>query len=412
MPNATATSLVVIAAAAVIAPLIAELLKRWRIPSVLFELSLGIVVGPAVLGWVQVDEFIGGLSQLGLAVLFFMAGYEIDFQKLRGAPINRGVTGWGVSLVLGLGLALLLANEGVVRSALLVGLALTTTAIGTLLPMLRDRGMLETRFGGFLTAAGAVGEFGPILAITLLLSGSSPGTEALLLVLFAGLAVAVAVMASRPQPPALVEMLQRHLSTSTQLPVRIVMLLIVGLVVVATDLGLDNLLGAFAAGMIARLALSPEQTRALTPRLEAIGFGFLIPIFFIVSGVNFDLDSLLESTSTMLRVPMFLALMLAVRGLPALLVYRGLLSTRERGSLVFLQATALPLLVVITEIGLSTDQMTTQNATALVGAGMLSVLIFPLVGFAVLGVERSPDADADVTDGSRPAPGPEAFGEL
>lgn len=413
MPNSTATSLVVIAAAAVIAPLIAELLKRWRIPSVLFELSLGIVIGPAVLGWVQVDEFIGGLSQLGLAVLFFMAGYEIDFQKLRGAPINRGMTGWAISLALGMGLALLLAFEGVVRSALLVGLALTTTAIGTLLPMLRDRGMLETRFGGFLTAAGAVGEFGPILAITLLLSGSSPGTEALLLVLFAGLAVAVAVMASRPQPPALVEMLQRHLSTSTQLPVRIVMLLIVGLVVVATDLGLDNLLGAFAAGMIARLALSPEQTRALTPRLEAIGFGFLIPIFFIVSGVNFDLDSLLESTSTMLRVPMFLLLMLAVRGLPALLVYRGLLSNRERGSLVFLQATALPLLVVITEIGLSTDQMTAQNATALVGAGMLSVLIFPLVGFAVLGVERPPVADAGETDGgARPAPGPEAFGEL
>jgi Kef-type K+ transport system membrane component KefB len=414
MPNSTATSLVVIAAAAVIAPLIAELLKRWRIPSVLFELSLGIMVGPAVLGWVQVDELIGGLSQLGLAVLFFMAGYEIDFQKLRGAPINRGVTGWLVSLALGLGLALLLAHEGVVRSTLLVGLALTTTAIGTLLPMLRDRGMLETRFGGFLTAAGAVGEFGPILAITLLLSGSSPGTEALLLVLFAGLAVAVAVMASRPQPPALVEMLQRHLSTSTQLPVRIIMLLIVGLVVVATDLGLDNLLGAFAAGMIARLALSPEQTQALTPRLEAIGFGFLIPIFFIVSGVNFDLDALLDSTSTMLRVPMFLLMLLAVRGLPALLVYRGVLSTRERGSLVFLQATALPLLVVITEIGLSTDQMTTQNATALVGAGMLSVLIFPLVGFAMLGIERSSTADGDDATGSgaRPAPGPEAFGEL
>ena len=136
------------------------------------------------------------------------------------------------------------------------------------------------------------------------------------------------MMASRPQPPKLVELLQRHLSTSTQLPVRIIILLIIALVVVASQLGLDNLLGAFAAGMIARLALSPEQNAALNPRIEAIGFGFLIPVFFIVSGVNFDLDSLLESTSTMLRVPIFLGLMLLVRGVPALFVYKGLLSMR------------------------------------------------------------------------------------
>jgi Kef-type K+ transport system membrane component KefB len=306
-----------------------------------------------------------------------------------------------------LGLGVVLALEGFVLSSLLVGLALTTTAIGTLLPMLRDRGLLETRFGGFLTASGAVGEFGPILAITILLSASSPLTEAALLVAFALLAVAVAAMATRPQPPALVEMLQRHLSTSTQLPVRIIILLIVGLVVVAADLGLDNLLGAFAAGMIARLALSPAQTTALTPRLEAIGFGFLIPIFFIVSGVNFDLDALLESPTTMLKVPLFLVLMLAVRGLPALFVYKGLLSVRQRVALMLLQATALPLLVVITEIGLSTDRMTTSNAAALVGAGMLSVLVLPLVGFAVLGDDEEPTSPDEVAPAS-----PDAFGEL
>lgn len=406
MPSSTATSIVIIAAAAVVAPLLAELLRRWRIPSVLFELLLGIIIGPAVLGWVEVDEFIKGLSEFGLAILFFMAGYEIDFQRLKGAPLNRGIGGWVVSLALGLGLGVVLALEGFVLSSLLVGLALTTTAIGTLLPMLRDRGLLETRFGGFLTASGAVGEFGPILAITILLSASSPLTEAGLLVAFALLAVAVAAMATRPQPPALVEMLQRHLSTSTQLPVRIIILLIVGLVVVAADLGLDNLLGAFAAGMIARLALSPEQTTALTPRLEAIGFGFLIPIFFIVSGVNFDLDALLESPTTLLKVPLFLLLMLAVRGLPALVVYKGLLSGRQRVAMALLQATALPLLVVITEIGLSTDRMTTSNAAALVGAGMLSVLVLPLIGFAVLGDDEEPTAD-EVTPAS-----PDAFGEL
>jgi Kef-type K+ transport system membrane component KefB len=410
MPDSTALSIVIIAAAAVVAPLLAELLRRWRIPSVLFELLLGILIGPAVLGWVEVDAFISGLSEFGLAILFFMAGYEIDFAKLKGAPLNRGVGGWVVSLALGLGLGAVLAFEGLVLSSLLIGLALTTTAIGTLLPMMRDRGLLETRFGGFLTAAGAVGEFGPILAITILLSASSPFTEALLLIAFAVLAVAVAAMATRPQPPALVDMLQRHLSTSTQLPVRIIILLVIGLVVVAADLGLDNLLGAFAAGMIARLALSPEQTEALTPRLEAIGFGFLIPIFFIVSGVDFDLDSLLESPSTMLKVPLFLVLMLGIRGLPALLVYKGLLSTRERWSLVLLQSTALPMLVVITQIGLSTDRMEPGNAAALVGAGMLSVLILPLAGFALLGdtEDTATPQEGEVPDG----PGATAFGEL
>ena len=398
MNHSTAVSIVVIAAAAVIAPLLSELLRKWRIPSVLFELALGIVVGPALLGWVEVDPFVTGLSQLGLAVLFFLAGYEIDFKTLKGAPLNRGGVGWLISLAFGLGVGAVLALEGFVISSLLVGLALTTTAIGTLLPMLRDRGMLETRFGGFLTAAGAIGEFGPILAVTILLSSSSPGIEAMLLIAFAVLAVAVAAIAARPQPPAMIEMLQRHLSTSTQLPVRIILLLITLLVMVAAELGLDNLLGAFAAGMIARIALSPEQNEALSPKIEAIGFGFLIPVFFIVSGVNFDLDALVESPSTMVRVPIFMGLMLVVRGLPALLVYRGVLSGRERGALVLLQSTALPLLVVITEIGLREHRMTTANATALVGAGMMSVLLFPLLGFAVLGKGDDTPASEDDTD--------------
>jgi Kef-type K+ transport system membrane component KefB len=407
MPNTTAVSLVVIAAAAVLAPLLSELLRRWRVPSVLFELLLGILIGPAVLGWVEVDEFIKGLSELGLAILFFLAGYEINFAKLRGAPLNRGAIGWGISLVFGLAVGGVLALQGFVLSSLLIGLALTTTAIGTLMPMLRDRGMLETRFGTFLVAAGAVGEFGPILAVTLLLSGSNPGIEAVLLIVFAALAVAVAMMASRPQPPKLVELMQRHLSTSTQLPVRIIILLIIALVVVASQLGLDNLLGAFAAGMIARLALSPAQNEALTPRIEAIGFGFLIPVFFIVSGVNFDLDSLLESSSTLLRVPLFLGLMLLVRGVPALFVYKGLLTMRERTSLMLLQSTALPLLVVITEIGLSTERMKPSNAAALVGAGMVSVLVFPLLGFKVLGDTSEPEVEEPAD-----TPTPDGFGEL
>ena len=388
MESHAAVSLLVITAAAVLAPLLSELLRRFRIPVVLFELILGIIVGPAVLGWAEVTPLISGLAELGLCLLFFLAGYELDFSRIRGAPLNRGISGWCVTLGIGLAVGALLASQGFVISSLLIGLALTTTALGTLLPMLSDRGLLETRFGAFLIAAGAVGEFGPVLAVTLLLGTTQPLGEAALLVLFVAVALAVAWVASRPQPPRLVELLQRHLETSSQLPVRIVMLLVVGMVALASVLGLDVLLGAFAAGLIARLAIRRDQVTELKPRLEALGFGFFIPLFFVVSGMRFDLDSLLSSPSNLVRLAVFAALLLLVRGVPALFVYRGVLSASERTSLMFLQATALPLLVVITQIGVQTQQMRPENATALVGAGMLSVLVFPLVGFAILDRSR------------------------
>ena len=408
MTSGTATSLLVITFAAVLAPVLAELLRRFRIPSVLFELLLGILIGPAVLGLADTNRFIDGLSTLGLAFLFFIAGYEIDFRRLRGHPLNRALSGWGISLFLGLAVGVVLMLEGFVVSSLLVGLALTTTAIGTLLPMLQDRGVLGTRFGDYISAGGAVGEFAPIVAVTILLGTASPTREGLLLIAFVVLALGVAYMASRPQPPRFVEVMQRHLSTSTQLPVRIIILLIVAMVTVATSLGLDMLLGAFAAGLIGRLAFKSDSSSHLEHRVDSIGFGFLIPVFFIVSGMRFDVTQLFESPSTAIRVPIFLALFLVVRGLPALVNYRGLLPGRESAALAVLQATALPLLVVISEIGVSTGQMRPENATALVGAGMLSVLVFPLAGFAILGGAETDRADVQEAtqpdDGTRPPP--------
>lgn len=394
----TATSVFVIAAAVAIAPLCSEALRRWRIPTVLFELLLGILIGPEVLNWARPDQFVDGLDALGLCFLFFMAGYEIDFARLSGKPLRRGVAGWLVSLVLGLGVGLVLLISGFAISDLLVGLALTTTAIGTLLPMLRDRGMLDSPFGRFLVAAGTAGEFGPVVAVTVLLGADSPATEAVLLVLFVVLAIGVAYLASRPQPPRMVETMQRHLGTSSQLPVRIVLLLISGLVLVASSLSLEVLLGAFAAGLIVRIAFTPEEAEAMQPRLESIGFGFLIPVFFVVSGMEFHARALFSSTSTLERVPIFLVLFLVVRGAPALFVYAGILTWRQRSAMVLLQSTALPLLVVITQIGLDTHHMLPTNATALVGAGMLSVLLFPLIGFAIADkdAEAAPAVGSDV----------------
>ena len=384
MPTADAVSLLVIVACAVAAPLLSEVVRFVRIPSVLFELLLGIIVGPALLGWAQLDPFVEGLSALGLSVLFFVAGYELDLQRLRGRPLRRAGASWGITLLLAAAAGVMLASTGYVRSSLLVGLALTTTALGTLVPMLSDRGLLGTEFGRHVSAAGAIGEFGPVVAVTLLLGSSQPVAEAVLLVVFVVISVGVAALAARPQPPRLLAILQRHLTTTSQLPVRVLMLLIVAMVAVASVLGLDALLGAFAAGLIARRALLPEQARTLQPRIEAVSFGFFIPVFFVVSGMKFDVTALVEDPGNLLRMALFLVLLLVVRGLPALLVYRGVLPVPHRSALGVLQATALPLLVVITEIGVSTGQMQTVTAVALVGAGMCSVLLFPLVGFAVL----------------------------
>ena len=398
----TATSVFAIAVAVAAAPLLSEALRRWRIPSVLFELLLGILIGPEVLHWASLDQFITGLSVLGLCFLFFMAGYEIDFSKLSGHPLNRGITGWFFSLALGLGVGLVLLFSGFVISSLLVGLSLTTTAVGTLLPMLRDRDMLESPFGKFLVAAGTAGEFGPVLAVTVLLGAASPETELILLIAFVLLAVGIAYVASRHQPPRVVETLQRHLGTSTQLPVRIVLLLITGLVLVASSLSLEVLLGAFAAGLIVRIAFSKDQAEAMQPRLESIGFGFLIPVFFVVSGMEFHARALVDNASTLERVPIYLGLFLVVRGLPALLVYVRMLGLRQRAALGILQSTALPLLVVITQIGLDTHHMLPVNATALVGAGMVSVLLFPLIGFALAGKDAGP-VRQELLDASDPA---------
>ena len=296
---------------------------------------------------------------------------------------------------------MVLLLSGYVISSLLVGLALTTTAVGTLLPMLRDRDMLESPFGKFLVASGTVGEFGPVLAVTVLLGAASPGPTRAPRPL-RGPDRGRRLRGLRPQPPRVVETLQRQLGTSTQLPVRIVLLLITGLVLIASSLSLEILLGAFAAGLIVRIAFDRDQAAAMQPRLESIGFGFLIPVFFVVSGMEFHAHALFHSSATLERVPIYLGLFLAVRGLPALFVYARVLTLRQRLSLGVLQATALPLLVVISQIGLATHRMLPVNATALVGAGMVSVLVFPLLGFALAGSDAGP-VQARLQDGSDPA---------
>lgn len=389
MSSEALRSLVLIAAIAALSPLLSDLARRWtRLPGVVVEIICGILIGPHVLGWTHLDEVIEVIAEMGLVLLIFLAGYEIEPATVKGRPIGLGVTGWVLSLVLGLGVATTLHALGVTSGIRFVAVALTTTAIGTLLPILGDAKVLPTPLGRNFLAAGVMGEIGPIIAISLALASDDPGRTSVVLAVFVAITLAAGWLATRPARPRIVRLIAHTLHSSGQLGVRICVLLCVALVWAAEEFGLDVLLGAFAAGMVARLFLVEndedngiDHREEVQIRLEALGFGFFIPLFFVVSGVHFDLAALGNATA-LAKLPLFLALFLVVRGLPALL-YRRDLPRREMLALGLLQSAALPLVVVITGIGVSTGRMQADNAAAMVGAGLLSVVVFPLVALAV-----------------------------
>ncbi|MFD3874302.1 cation:proton antiporter, partial [Streptomyces sp. NPDC058623] len=377
-------TLLLIMAIAVLAPILAHWVsRRLSVPLVIFEIVLGILIGPDVLGWAHTGDVIDVLSELGLAMLIFLAGYEIRFEQVKGDTLNRSVVAWLVTLVLGLVAGILLAHGDGFEKGVYIGTALTSTALGTILPVLRDAGDLGSRFGTVMMAMGAVGEFGPIIAMALLLSGRAPAGSAAVLIAFGVLTAAAVFWALRPKPPWFSKVIATTLHSSAQFAVRLVFLMLVAMLALAEVLGLDVLLGAFAAGLITRLVLhgaAPESSEAVLSKVEAIGFGFLVPLFFVVTGIEFDLDALLAGGGTLLLLPVFLALFLVVRGLPMWLLAPRDLGRRDRSALVLFGSTALPLVVAITTLGVEAGKVEPGEAAALVGAAMLSVLVFPLLG--------------------------------
>jgi len=390
----TSSFFAMVLVAAVAATTVAVVPRRLAPPVVVVELLLGIVIGPQVLDIARTDDFTEFFSNLGLGMLFFFAGYEIDFDRIRGRPLALGAWGWLLSLALAYGIGGALAAAGVVLSFLYTGSALATTAIGTLIPVMRDTGELRTRFGTYLLAAGGVGEFGPILLITLILSTSHPLHEAAILVAFVVLAIAVALASMRLAGPGW-PLLERTLESSSQLAVRLIVVLVFGLLALTEQLGLDILLGGFVAGMITRISLRGNELQVFESKLTAVGFGFLVPFFFVTSGMNFDLDALVASSGALLKLPLFFCLFLVVRGVPAVLLYRGVLQARDRAALAIFSATELPLVVAITTLATQGGHMRSSTSAALVGAAILSTLIFPFVGLALRrGAVAEPATDA------------------
>ncbi|HSC87399.1 MAG TPA: cation:proton antiporter [Polyangiaceae bacterium] len=383
-----------VVAAAALAPWLSSHTRSLRVPVAVFEIILGVILGPQVLGWVEFEGGLPYLSTIGMAFLFFLAGVEIDLGKMRGAPLRLASLGWLISLGLAFVVAFALAQVGGSHAWTLVAVALSTMALGIVVPVLRDAELLETELGKFTMAVGALGEIGPIVLMSLLLSREhGVGVQLGLVVAFILVVVGVFWASLRVRPPGLIGLLARTMTKSGQLPIRVSMLLLAALVVLAEEFGLDLALGAFAAGMAVGLAARDSHNEVLHHKFDAVGFGFLVPIFFVCSGLKLDVRALTQSASGLLMLVVYALLLLVVRGLPAWL-FRKHLAGKQVQALGFYSATSLSLIVAITGTAVNQGMMASDSAAALVGGGLLSVLIYPVIATRLARIEPSAGAPA------------------
>jgi Kef-type K+ transport system membrane component KefB len=381
-PLPDAASLVLVLAAASAGAILSRLHRRLVLPTVVLEIVLGILIGPEGLDLAEVDTHIDFLANLGLVFLFFFAGLELVEHRVARRSLVRGTIGWAGSLAIGVLVGLLLHGAGLDAEAWLIGVALSTTALGTLVPIMADAGLLPTPLGSAVLGSGVAGEFWPIVVISIFLTGAYGAlTETLLLIGFGAVVLLAATAALRARPPRVVSVLQQTVHTTGQAAVRLSVFSVAVLVLLAIEVGFDFVLGAFAGGLVVGLALASPEAEPVRMRLEGVGFGFLIPIYFVVTGMNFDLDSLLTPTGLGLGA-LFLTLFVIVRGTSALLWLRGL-GPRPTVSLAIFSATGLPLIVAIVGIGTDRGAIAADVGTSLIGAGMISVLVFPLIATAI-----------------------------
>jgi Kef-type K+ transport system membrane component KefB len=364
-----------------IAPILVAALPRPRIPQVVVLIFCGILIGPHGLGLASTAS-ISLLANVGLGFLFLLAGYELDPSLLRKHPGRLAMIGWCCSAVIAVAAVAGLASAGYVRDYVPIGLALTTTALGTLLPILRDNDMMSGNLGRYVLAAGAVGELFPILAISLFLTRRNEFVAIASLLAVGVAAISLTTLPRIIGDARLREVVQQGHRATAQTTLRWSVVLLLVLLVVAERFGLDVVLGAMLAGMVLRnwTRRMDFDVSSLEDKLDTVGYGFFIPIFFVASGMGLDVASIIKDP---LRLLIFLGLLLVVRGLPSLLVYRRALPLLQRGEITFITATTMPLLIALAEIGLQDGVMLPANAAALVGAGVLSVLIFPAAAAAL-----------------------------
>ena len=387
MPDVEFTNLLAVTVIALLAPLLLGLAPALRFPAVVLEIIAGVVVGPEALGWVEVDLPVSIVALLGLAFLLFLAGLEIDLHQLRGQVLRLALLGYVATVLLGLAVGVGLRAVGWVDSPGLIAITLSATSLGLVVPVLKDAGQLDTRLGQTTVAAASVADFAAIVLLSLLFSGSdaSTGSRLVLLMSFAVLVATTAVLVSYVARSRRLDMtLIRLQDTTAQIRVRAAVVLLVAFVALAERFGLESILGAFMAGAVVGLLDKDSQSHPnFRVKLEAIGYGFLVPVFFVTSGLRLDLGGLVENPAALTRVPVFALALLVVRGLPALLFGR-IFDRRAVLAAGLLQATSLPFIVTATQIGVLTGLMSGVTAAAMICAGLLSVVLFPVAALALL----------------------------
>jgi Kef-type K+ transport system membrane component KefB len=396
--------LLIVVAIAFAAPFVLGLFPSVRLPSPVLEIVAGIIVGPSVLNWAQNDETVAVMATIGLAFLLFLAGIEIEFSKLRGRVLRLASVGFALSLVIAVVVCFALHAADVVQTPLLVAIVLSATSLGVIVPVLKDAGESGSTFGQLVIAAGSIADFGAIILLSAFFSGEGSTGSTLLLIgsLFAVAAAVFVFVRGAEHSRAIGRALVRLQDTTAQIRVRAAVVLLIGFAALAEQFGLEAILGAFAAGAVLTLV---DQDREMThplfrTKLEAIGFGFFVPVFFVTTGLKFDLDALLDEPSNLAKVPIFLAALVAARGLPAL-AYRGTIDNSRVVVAGILQATSLPFIVAATTIGVDMGLMGSAESSAFVAAGLLSVLFFPLIGLTLL---RHADRPGPARPGAHEAP--------
>ena len=369
-------ALLIVSIVSAAAPFACALLSRFRVPQVVVLIVGGVLIGPEVAGLAEKNS-IELVANVGLGFLFLLAGYELELEHFRERTGRLAMAGWLISAVASIAVTGLLAAGGFVDAFVPVALALTTTALGTLLPILRDNHMLEGPLGPLIMPAGAVGEFFPIVGIAVFLGSNGRIYGLVSLVVMCVLALGLSWLPRLARLDRFEAISHEGEHSTSQTTLRLTVMLLFGLLVFASDFGLDVVLGAFLAGVVLR-RWAPGDVDALEGKLDALGYGFFIPVFFVSSGMGLDLGSIADAPA---RLLVFFFLLLAVRGLPSFFLYRQELGVSQRAQMTLLTATSLPLLVALAEVGLSSGAMLPENAAALVGAGVLSVMVFP--GLAV-----------------------------
>lgn len=405
----TLTSAAVVAVIALLAPL-AVRLTGLRVPDVVLQILLGIVVGPQVLGWARADQPVTVLSIVGLAFLLLLAGLEIDFDRLRGRVLRLTTAGFVLSFALALVVGGVLGAVSLVGSPLLLAVILSATSLGIILPVLKDAGQIDTPFGQVVVAGASIAEVVPIVLLSVLFSrdATGVGSQLVLLVTFLGLIAAVGLLIVGFERSARISQALTALQeTTAEVRIRGAVALLMVFAALATAFGLEAILGAFLAGATLKL-LDRDQTmthRAFHQKLQAVGFGAFIPFFFVATGMSLDVRSLINSPATLARVPIFLAALLIVRAIPAFL-YASL--AQRRGQLVaagLLQATSLSIPVVAGAIGVQLGAIRPANYVALVAAGLLSVVLFPLLAVPLLSPRDGRGGPDSVNGSATPRPG-------